>query len=81
MRIRKGCVFMKTNMQKLKGKIIEKGFSQETLAIAINMNKATLNRKLQNGEKFTVGEANKIVQVLGLTYQEAMEIFFTSVVA
>ncbi len=72
---------MNTNMQKLKGKIIEKGFSQESFASAINMNKSTLNRKLQMGEKFSIGEANSIVKILSLTQQEAINIFFTSIVA
>lgn len=64
------------NIPKLRGKIVEMGYSVESLAAEIGIDKSTLYRKLDNGEKFTVGEAQKIKAVLDLTSDEAGAIFF-----
>lgn len=64
---------MKSN--KLKGKIIEKGFNVEQVAERIGMDKATFYRKLNNFEKFTVGDALRIKETLCLTDAEAYDIF------
>ena len=64
------------NIQKLKGKIVEKGMNVEALASAIGVDRATMYRKLNAGEKISVGEANKIRDVLELTIEDAIEIFF-----
>lgn len=69
------------NVQKLKGKMTEKGFTQDSLSKAIGIHISTLNRRLKDGEDFTIGETNKIVEVLQLTKKEAMEIFFNNYVA
>lgn len=69
------------NIAKLKGKIAEKGMNQETLAKAVGMDRSTLNRKIKTGEAFTIGEANRIAIILKLSKNEAMEIFFTNIVA
>lgn len=66
---------MQTN--KLKAKLVEKGINVETLADLIGVERSTLYRKLNNGEKITLGEANKIKDVLGMTAQESVEIFLT----
>lgn len=63
------------NILKLKGKMVETGHSAETLAVKIGVDRSTLYRKMENGEKFTVGEAIKIIDVLGLTDSEASSIF------
>ena len=71
-----------TNIMKLKGKITECGFSLESFARVINMDYSTLWRKLKNeGESFSIGEANSIAKALALSAQEAMDIFFTNLVA
>lgn len=70
------------NIQKLKGKIIEKGLSISELAEKIDINRATLYRKLKgNGENISIREANLIVKELGLTVEEANSIFFENYVA
>lgn len=66
---------------KLRGKIVEKGLNQVSLAKKTGMDRSTLNRKLKNGETFTIGEASKIAIILELTKDEAMTIFFTDIVA
>lgn len=70
------------NINKLKGKIVENGMTVESLAKKLGIDKATLYRKLQNdGETMLVREANKIVEILNLTADEAMSIFFSQFVA
>lgn len=64
------------NIPKLKGMMVEKGMNVETLAAKINVDRSTLYRKLDAGEKFTIGEVQKIKTVLGLTNDEASAIFF-----
>ncbi|MBQ8971657.1 MAG: helix-turn-helix domain-containing protein [Clostridia bacterium] len=70
------------NVNLLKAKLVERGLNITSLAKMIAIDKATLYRKLQNnGAGLLVKEANDIVQVLNLTVQEAMEIFFAQRVA
>lgn len=69
------------DVAKLKGKIVEKGLNQVTLAQKAGMDRSTLNRKMKTGEAFTIGEANKIAIILKLTRDEAMAIFFANIVA
>ena len=64
------------NIAKLKGKMVEKGINVETLASKMNIDRSTLYRKLDGGEKFTIGEARKIKDILHLTLNEATSIFF-----
>lgn len=64
------------NIPKLKGKIVERGINVETLAERIGIDRSTLYRKMDAGERFTVAEAIKIKDVLDLTNDEAMSIFF-----
>ena len=70
------------NVNKLKGKIIERGMNVGTLAKDLKIDKSTLYRKLNDkGETFTIKEANEILEVLELTIEEANAIFFNSKVA
>ena len=64
------------NILKLRGKMVERGFNVEALASGIGVDRATLYRKLGDGEKFTVGDAKKISTLLNLTKEEVHEIFF-----
>lgn len=61
---------------KLRGKMVERGMNVETLASIMGIDRATLYRKLSDGEKFTIGDAKKIKAALMLTNEEANEIFF-----
>lgn len=63
------------NINKLKGKIIEEGMNVETLAERIGVDRSSMYRKLNNFEKITIGEANKIKAVLNLSNEDATEIF------
>lgn len=63
------------NAAKLKGKIVSKEMNVEQLAAMIGIDRTSLYRKLNNFEKITIGEACKIKDALGMTDDEAYEIF------
>lgn len=70
------------NVNKLKGKIVERGMSIEKVAEAIGIDKATLYRKLSSGgEMFLIKEADAISRVLNLSGDEVNAIFFSQYVA
>lgn len=65
------------NVSMLRGKIVECNTTQEAVADAIGINKSTFYRKMkQNGKKFTVAEVQKIADILSLTSDEVLKIFF-----
>ncbi len=64
------------NVSMLKDKMVKKGFNVDKLAAYMNIDRSTLYRKLDGGEKITIGEAQKIKEALGLTNDEARVIFF-----
>ena len=63
------------NLNRLKGKIVEKGWNVEKLAESIGVDRASMYRKLGNFEKITIGEAKRISEALDLTNEEASSIF------
>ncbi|ORI05561.1 phage repressor protein [Mammaliicoccus sciuri] len=64
------------NIEKLKSTIYEKKSTPKDLALSIGIDRATLYRKLNRSESFNIGEVNKIKEALGLTKDEALDIFF-----
>ncbi|WP_368488475.1 helix-turn-helix domain-containing protein [Clostridium sp. BJN0013] len=70
------------NINKLKGKIVEKGINISDLAMSLGINKSTLYRKLKNnGENISIKEAVGIIDRLDLSVEEANAIFFNQFVA
>ncbi len=70
------------NINKLKGKIVERGMNISILANEIGIDRSTLYRKIKNnGDDISIKEANLIVKVLNLTIDEANAIFFNQIVA
>lgn len=63
------------NTQKLKDKILDLGLNVESVAQKIGVDKSSFYRKLNNGEKFTIGEARRIKGALSLSDDEVNEIF------
>lgn len=63
------------NIQKLKGKMVEKEMGVDAVATLIGIDKSSFYRKLNNAEKITIGEAAKIKDALDLSDSEAYEIF------
>lgn len=64
------------NILKLKGKMVEKGINVDELSKKIGVDRATLYRKFRSVSKFNICDAQKIKDELGLSIQEASEIFF-----
>lgn len=62
---------------KLKNKIIANGCTVSKTAELLGMHKSSLYRKLNGFEKFTINEAAKLKDILGLTDLEALAIFLT----
>lgn len=63
------------NINKLRGKIVERGMKVGTLATLIGIDRSTMYKKLNEGEKFTIGEARKMKDALEMSNDEACEIF------
>lgn len=67
---------MEFNYSKLRGRIRECGFTQEKLAEAIGINRATLSAKLNNKNSFTTTEIETIRATLGISEDEICKYFF-----
>jgi transposase-like protein len=73
---------MFVNVDKLHGKIREMKTNVVEVAAKMGIDKSTLYRKLaKNGAGLTVRDAQKLVDILQLTDDEALLIFFARVVA
>ena len=67
---------LSTNMDILRGKMLEKHMNVEEIAREIGIDTSTFYRKLKSdGMSFTVGQMHKIAEVLKLTPEEASSIF------
>lgn len=67
---------MQMNTAKLKGKMVERGYSSETLAKAIGIDTSTFYRKMKaQGIMFTLGQMQGMTKILNLTREEACDIF------
>lgn len=65
--------------KRLKGHIASNGYTQRTLAVAIGINKNTLNAKLNRKQEFNADEIIRICDVLGIADPiEKCEIFLLS---
>lgn len=63
------------NVFKLKAKIVERGMGIEELAGILDMSTQTLYRKLRTPLSMTLMDAIRLKDILGLTDEEAIEIF------
>lgn len=65
------------DIQKLKGRIVEKGKNVNDLATEIGVDKSTLYRKIKaSGDTLTVKEVTVIAQCLQLEFDDVHTIFF-----
>lgn len=69
------------SVNKLKGKVMERGLTLESLAEKTGIEKSRLYRRLKEPGQFTVAEVDSIVSVLCLSIEEAIDIFFVREVA
>lgn len=75
----KGGENMRVNVDALKGKIVDRGLTQEQVAEKINLDRSTFSRKMcSNALKFSVGDMHKLCDVLQLSAEEAKHIFLAS---
>lgn len=65
----------------LRDKIEEKRTTISEIALKMGVDKATLYRRIANSETFTIGEVGKITEILNLSHDEAVSIFFSHIVA
>lgn len=74
---------MVVNTKLLKGKLKEKGMTQEDAARIIGVDPSTFNRKINNesGDVITVMEAGKIAGILSIPKNELGNIFFAEKLA
>ena len=64
------------NKNKLRGKIIEMGYTFRAFSEKLGINEATLHRKMNGTSDFTRKEILKIATLLNLSLIEKEEIFF-----
>ncbi len=64
------------NINLLKSKIIENGYTQKSLANNMDMSVNTLNKKLLLQSSFTVGDVKKFKELLNLSVDDVNNIFF-----
>lgn len=69
------------NVNKLRGKMVEKQLTVDGLSEKTGINRATIYRRFNNPEEFTIGEADAITTALELNFDEATAIFFNQFVA
>ena len=67
---------MKFNYAKLLGRMRERGFTQDRLAKAIGINKATLSAKLNNRFCFSQEEILEICKLLNIPLSEIADYFY-----
>lgn len=70
---------MRVDTNKLRGKIVECGLTQEHVAKSIGVDRSTFYRKMrEDGSEFSIGEMHSICNVLSLTSEEAVAIFLSN---
>jgi len=69
------------NTALLRDKITRKQMTVAEVAAKMGIDKATLYRRIVDGQTFTIGEADKITEILGLSPAESISIFFSHDVA
>ena len=63
------------NLNKLKGKLTEYGFTYEMVSKQIGRSRAAFSNKINSGKPFTQSEISKLKKLLNLTKDEVIEIF------
>ena len=64
------------NSNKLRAKIIENGYNNQTLAPHLSITAYTLGQKISNDRTFNLDEANSLQSLLNMTNEEIISIFF-----
>lgn len=68
---------MHVDVNRLKGKTVERGMTGEKMARELGIDQSTYYRKLSDGGvTFTIAQAFKIADILNLSMSERIAIFF-----
>ena len=68
------------NVNKLKAKMVENEINVDEISDMIGIDRATFYRRLaNNGETFSIKEADMIISALNLTKDEVNSIFFSQI--
>lgn len=67
---------MMVDTQLLRCKMAERNVNVADVAAQMGVDKATLYRRMADGETFTIGEVRNIKDILGLSLDEAVSMFF-----
>ncbi len=65
------------DLDKLNGKIVERGTTKDAIAADIGIDRSTFYRRLKQN-KLLIGDVHKMCVVLRLTPAEAMDIFLAT---
>lgn len=74
---KKGGGYMPTNTNLLKGRIIEKGFTQTEIAEKIGITYQSFSEKINNKSHFKVSEIIKLCELLSITDKD--KYFFANI--
>lgn len=70
------------NILKLKGKIVEAGMTILSISKALNMDRSTFYRKMnEDGTYFTIREVNIMINKLNLSFNDVQDIFLNKFIA
>ena len=64
------------NLNKLKGKMRENGYTYERIANKIGIKTTTMTFRMKGTKEFRQTEIKTLIEILGLSAKETMEIFF-----
>lgn len=64
------------NKKKFRASVIAAGFNMDAIAEQLNINPATLYRKINGSSDFTRTEIKELQKILSLNINDTMEIFF-----
>lgn len=67
---------MVQNVNKLKAKMVEQGYTSRTLSYEIGVCETTLRTKINGKSDFTLNESLKIKEILHLSTDDYLDIFF-----
>ena len=65
------------NHNKLRGRLVEYGYTQQDFAQLLGISQSTVSMKLNNVTDFTSGEIFHIAEVLNIPREEIGDYFFT----
>lgn len=69
---------VRVDISRLKGKIAEKGLTQESVAKELGVDNSTFIRKMKaSGLTFSIGQMHKLVDILSITPEDAQQIFLS----